>query len=244
MSLLLPQLKQGLGNGCYLRALPVTGVDTKFIETHKLLIEALLDAKYGGSLSRAGGLLNWLGCKSKPKGWLIVRPLCEQTRKFLGGLPILKVTGDVLMEYKPSAKNILVVENVQSGLALPPMKDTIAVVGGGKNVAWMDAKWLEPKHVGYWGDIDTWGFSFLSDARSKVPGLTALMMDRATLLTHEDRMDVESKPVVALPQFLKEDEISLFKDLNAGKFKSNRLEQERISSDYIHQKLKYWHSSV
>nr|WP_320190450.1 DUF3322 domain-containing protein [uncultured Desulfobacter sp.] len=244
LSILLPQLKPGLGKGCYLRALPVTGVDTKFIETHKLLIEELLDAEYGGALSAAGGLLNWLECKAKPKGWLVVRPLCEQTQKSLGGLPILKVPGDVLTEYELSAKYILVVENIQSGLALPYMKDTIAVIGGGKNVAWMDARWLDGKHVGYWGDIDTWGFSFLSDARSKVTGLTALMMDRATLLAHEERMDVEPKLVTTLPQFLNKEERSLFKDLNTGKFKSNRLEQERISSDYIHQELKFWLSSV
>jgi len=244
LSRLLPQLKQGMGKGCYLRALPVTGVDTKFIETHKHLIEALLDAEHGGALSDAGGLLNWLGCKSKPTGWLIVRPLCEQTRKSLGGLPILKVSGDTLMAYELPARYIIVVENIQSGLALPHMKDTIAVIGGGKNIAWMDARWLGFKHVGYWGDIDTWGFSFLSDARGKVTGVTALMMDRTTLLAHEERMDVEPKPVTTLPQFLTEDEITLFKDLNAGIFKSNRLEQERISSDYIHQKLNHWHSSV
>jgi len=240
LSLLLPQLRQTIGNGCYLRAIPVTGVDTKFIETHQRLIEDLLDAIHDSAVSIAGGLLNWLDCKSNPKGWLVVRPLCESTQESLGGLPILQLPGDVLIEHELPGKNILVVENIQSGLALPYLKNTTAVIGGGKNVAWMETQWLRHKNVGYWGDIDTWGLSFLSDARSKVANLTALMMDRETLRSHESRMDIESKPIALPPDFLSEDEISIFNDLNAGEFKSNRLEQERISSDYIRQQLEYW----
>ncbi len=240
LSRLLPQLGQGMGNGCYLRALPVTGVDTKFIETHLPLIEDLMDALHDGGVSSAGGLMEWLDCKSNPRGWLVLRPLCERTRKSLGALPILRIPGEVLAGHELVADNILVVENIQSGLALPEMESTIAVAGGGNNVSWMDAQWLSRKRIGYWGDIDTWGFSILSDAREKVSGLTALMMDRDTVLAHEERMDVEPTPVPTLPRFLTDDEITLFEDLNAGKFKSNRLEQERISSDYIRQQLENW----
>ncbi|MBD2814822.1 hypothetical protein ID850_08595 [Xenorhabdus sp. Flor] len=39
---LLPQLKQGLGKGQYLRALPIMGIDTKFLESHLLLLEKLI----------------------------------------------------------------------------------------------------------------------------------------------------------------------------------------------------------
>lgn len=238
----LSQLKPGMGKGLYLRALPLTGADTKFIETHTRLIEELLDLLHGGALTRAGGLSAWLECTPRPTGWLMVRPLDAQTRSAFANLLILKMPYMALMTYELPARHILVVENIESGLALPPMTDTIAVIGGGKNVAWMDAPWLGEKHVGYWGDIDTWGLSFLSDARSKVKNLTALMMDRATLLSHEDRMSIEPQPVTAMPQYLTPDEILLFQDLNAGKFQSNRLEQEQISADHIRKTLRNWHS--
>ena len=237
---LLPQLKQGLGKGCYLRALSVNGVDTKFLENHQALIEDLIDTLHCGAVSEAGGLLNWLGCHINPKDWLTICPLCEDSKKALGSIPILKMSSNVLKSYELPAKNILVVENLQSGLALPYMNDTIAVVGGGKNVAWMNAEWLYNKHVGYWGDIDTWGLFILSDARSQFALIESLMMDMDTLKAHEERMVVEPSPNLAIPPWLREDEMTLFNDLISRRFQPNRLEQERISSDYIRQKLQNW----
>jgi hypothetical protein len=158
---LLPQLTPGMGKGFYLRALPVTGVDTKFIETHKLLIEELLNVLHGGAVTWTGGLLPWLDCMPRPAGWLMRSPLDKPARNALGCMPILKLPYMMLLTYEMPAEHILVVENIESGLALPPMENTIAVIGGGKNVAWMDAVWLKEKHVGYWGDIDTWGLCFL-----------------------------------------------------------------------------------
>ncbi len=237
---LLLQLKQGLGSGCYLRALPLNGVDTKFLENHQALIEDLVDRLHCGAVTNVGGLLNWLDCRLHSKDWLTIRPLCEDSRKALGNIPILKISGDVLKNYELPAKNILVVENLQSGLALPYLNDTIAVIGGGKNVAWMEAEWLRNKRVGYWGDIDTWGLSILSDARNKCSIVESLMMDRDTLKAHEDRMVIESEPILKIPQLLHENELMLFNDLILGKFKSTRLEQERISSDYIREKIQNW----
>ena len=234
LAALLPQLKKGMGQGQYLRALSVKGVDTKFIETHAILIENLLDALYKGELTaREGGLSAWLGCVPRPAGWLMIRPLNQASRNAMGQMSVFKVPYTMLKNYELPATRILVVENVESGLALPFMEEAIAVIGGGKNVAWMDAPWLQKKEVGYWGDIDTWGLSFLSDARSKAAHLTAFMMDEATLRAHEDRMSVEPTSVTTIPEYLTLDETRLFRDLNHGVFISNRLEQERISSDYI-----------
>ena len=237
---LLLQLKQGLGSGCYLRALPLNGIDTKFLENHQALIEDLIDTLHCGAVAEAGGLLNWLDCHINPKDWLTIRPLCEDSRKALGNLPIFKIPSNVLKTYELPAKNILVVENLQSGLALPYMNDTIAVIGCGKNVAWMNAEWLHQKHVGYWGDIDTWGLSILSDARRQFAFVEPLMMDIDTLKIHEESMIIELEPVSTIPQFLRGDEIILFNDLASRRFKSNRLEQERILSDYSRQKLQNW----
>lgn len=240
----LPQLHRGLGAGGYLRALPLKGVDTKFVETYSGLIEALLDAVHEGEIAAYGGLYLWLDCRHGPRGLAqgvpIVRPLSPDTRHTYQGLPLFQLSAELLRQHELPATNILVVENFQSGLALPDLDDTIAVIGGGRNVSWMDASWLAAKHVGYWGDIDTWGLSILSDARARVRSLQPLMMDLATLKAHEERMVQEPEPLRTLPAQLTDQEQQLFLDLAAGRFLSTRLEQERISFDYVSATLEAW----
>ncbi len=240
---LIKQLTPGMGAGKYLRALPLVGVDTKFLESYRTLIADLLDTLHDNAVSNAGGLHEWLGCRSNPKGWLTVRPLCEESRAKLGGFPLLQFPGDVLQERVLPADNILVVENMESGLGLPSLPNTIAVFGGGKNVAWMEAPWLKNKRVAYWGDLDTWGLAILSDVRSKLPAVHALMMDQETLDRHKDRMVGERKSVDGTPEFLTESEARIFLGLKNANKNDSRLEQERLSPDYIQSKLKHWITS-
>ena len=237
------QLSPNMGVGQYLRALPLVGVDTKFLENYQVLIADVLDVLHGDKVSNAGGLLAWLGCLKNPSGWLTVRPLCESVKAKTGGFPVLQLPGDVLNQQELPATNILVVENMQSGLGLPPLPDTIAVFGGGKNVSWMTADWLKTKRVCYWGDLDTWGLSILSDVRSKLSAVTPLMMDIETLHLYEERMVIEPAPVENCPGFLTEPEEQIFYGLKSGAFQGSRLEQERLSPDYILDKLKAWVSA-
>ncbi|NOX08763.1 MAG: hypothetical protein GXP22_04615 [Gammaproteobacteria bacterium] len=237
---LVKQLSFQMGAGLYLRALPLIGVDTKFLENHQALISDLLDVLHDGEITASGGLLEWLGCLKNPKGWLTVRPLCEKVKMNIGGFPVMQLHNDVLREHALPANNILVVENMQSGLGLPLLKDTIAVLGGGKNVSWMDADWLKSRRVAYWGDIDTWGLSILSDVRSKLSSVKAIMMDSDTLGQHEDRMVVEPEPLQYLPEFLTDSEAKIFSNLKNGYYQGSRLEQERLSPDYIRIKLEAW----
>ena len=104
----------------------------------------------------------------------------------------------------------------------------------------MDTAWLKAKHVAYWGDIDTWGLSILSDARSKLPSVEVLMMDKETLNIHENRMVGERKSVDIIPEFLTCSETQLFLDLKARSYLGARLEQERLSPDYLRTKLEKW----
>ncbi|WAR44943.1 Wadjet anti-phage system protein JetD domain-containing protein [Methylomonas rapida] len=237
---LIKQLIPAMGTGKYLRALPLVGVDTKFLETYGFLITDILDKIHNNAVSNAGGLLKWLACIAKPTAWLTIRPLCEDTKVRIGGFPVLQLSRDVLKQQALPAKNILVIENMESGLGLPSLPDTIAIFGGGKNVAWMEAVWLKSKNVAYWGDIDTWGLSILSDVRSKLSTVEVLMMDQETLDEHKSRMVGERTSVNNLPKFLTDSEARIFSNLkNTDKFAS-RLEQERLSPDYIKSRLEAW----
>lgn len=80
------QLHENMGKGGYLRALPLMGAHSKFIEQHFVLIEYLTIALHGEAV-RQRGLLPWLNCIHTPKDWLFVRPLCAKMRAALANLP-------------------------------------------------------------------------------------------------------------------------------------------------------------
>jgi len=236
---LIPQLQQGMGNGSYLRSLPVIFVDTKFVENNLRIIESISAALLDETIN-AVGLLNWLHCKDKPKDWLLIKPLCEQTKAALGSVPLLRLSSDTLLDFELPAKNILVIENEQSCLSLSDIPDTIAVAGGGKNLAWMKAAWLPEKKVAYWGDIDSEGFSILSDSRSKLSAITPLMMDAGTVEAYRDRMVAEPDSVAKAPIALTGHESELFRQLRSEKYANKRLEQERLPIDYVVKAISCW----
>ena len=145
-----------------------------------------------------------------------------------------------LYGYELPASNILVVENMQSGLALPEMADTIAVFGGGRNLTWMKANWLKSKRVGYWGDIDSWGYALLNDSRRNCAGVESIMMDESALDEHFERIVEEKTPYDGILGLLTAPEEATLKCLMENNGFVARLEQERLSSDYISTQLKKW----
>jgi hypothetical protein len=229
---LIPQLTQGMGKGQYLRALPVKHVDTKFIENNLSLIEAILNVLKN---NLASPLMKWLDCKSNPKGWLWIRPLCTESQEKLAGLSLLQMDSQTLIDHPLPAKHILVVENVQSGLGLPELPGTIAVFGGGKNVSW-----LNQKQVAYFGDIDSEGLAILADARAKHSAISPLMMNKATLNAYAERMVTAKAYNKRPPVNLSNNEQALFGLLEQGINGKNRLEQERLPQDFIKTQLLDW----
>ncbi|MCO6413242.1 MAG: hypothetical protein J5I92_10895 [Thiogranum sp.] len=234
---LVDQLHAGMGAEHYLRSLPLTGVDTKFLENHQQLVADVLDVVHEGAITASGGLLEWLECLDSPKGWLWVRPLSESVKARLGGFPVMRLSTSDLRRHALDAGRVLVVENVQSGYGLPVLDDTVAVFGGGNNVAWLDAPWLKAKRVAYWGDIDTWGLKILGAVRARLPEVVPLMMDEATLERFRERAVTEPESVESLPENLTSAESRLFEELKAGAL---RLEQERLPPDYISTRLLAW----
>lgn len=236
---LVPQLHKGMGRGCYLRALHVIFVDTKFIEKNLRFIESVTAAIIDCSAVEMG-LLSWLDCRDKPKDWLLVKPLCKNAVDVLGGLPLLRMSSETLLGFELPAKNILVIENEQSCLSLDNIPDTIAVSGGGKNVSWMRANWLANKRVAYWGDIDSEGFAILSDVRSKLSTVIQLMMDTETVEAYRDRMVDEPESVARDPVALTDCELTLFQMLRNGDYGRARLEQERLPMDFVYKTVGLW----
>lgn len=240
----LVQLKAGLGRDNYLRALPLIGVDTKFVEQHLTLLTELADALHPGTVSAAGGLLAWLGCRDVPRDWLFVRPLCEDGRRELGGIDLLQLSTATLLTKPLPGCGVLIVENIASGYALPPLPGTVAVFGGGANVRWTQAGWLAQRRLAYWGDIDTWGLHYLAAVRRVQPHVEPLLMDLATVQAHLPCIVDEKEPNPSMPERLTSSEAELYQDLLTRRYGGCCLEQERLVADWVRMSLHRWSETV
>jgi hypothetical protein len=236
----IAQMRRGMGEGFYLRALPLRGIDTKLVERHRVLIETLLDGWLDGEVREAGGLLAWLGCLSKGQDRLMLRLLCPDLRAQFWSIDQMWVTSDVLVRMSPKAARVLVVENDVAGLLLPDMSGTLAVVGSGSNLAWLSAPWVQHSRVGYWGDLDSWGLRLLARARECVSHLEPLMMDLETWAAHPSAVVDELEPCEMPAAGLSDAEACLFNQIRWRAEGPGRLEQEKLSSAWIHQRVKEW----
>ncbi len=229
------QLTPGCAHGKPLRALAVQGNDTKFFERHASLLTALLDERFDGEASRQG-LAGFLGALSEDEHWLLVAPLAP------GLLPFARqrVRASELLATPLPASRILLVENERSLHQLPhPLADTIAVLGAGLNLGWLAAPWLQERDVAYWGDLDTWGLHMLAAARSHLPHLQALLMDRATFDAHQPLAVTE--PVHAAEPAcgaLRPHEAALGQHLRT--LDKGRLEQEFLPPEAVHRAVQTW----
>ena len=88
-----------------------------------------------------------------------------------------------LLNLTPSVA--IVVENVNTGIALPEIPGAVAFMGLGNAVGVLAClPWLQDIDALYWGDIDTYGFLILEQAKRALPRLRSVLMDEETLLTH------------------------------------------------------------
>ncbi len=229
------QLAPGCAEGKPLRALAVAGNNSKFFERHAALVTALLDERFDGEASRQG-LAAFLGASGEDDHWLLVAPLAP------GLLPFARQrvrTSELLTTALPASR-ILLVENENCLHQLPqPLAGTIAILGAGLDLGWLAAPWLQGRSVAYWGDLDTWGLHMLAIARSHLPQLHALLMDRATFDAHAARAVAE--PVHASeppPGRLLPQEAALFQHLRAQE--KGRLEQEFLPAPLLAQAVQNW----
>lgn len=224
----LDWLEQHPASGLYLRQLPIPGLDTKWIEARKALLSELLChiTGHGDDTSDFYGICGL----RRPPFQLRMRLLDPALRAQVGGIGDLSVSADELAQLDIRPAHILIVENLQTGLALADLPGTAAFMGLGYNVdALSRLPWV--RNCIYWGDIDTHGFSILSRARSCLPSVRSILMDKQTLLSHRLLWSHEdSQHGASELAFLSLEEAVVYQSLKHNTWGQNvRLEQERIS---------------
>jgi hypothetical protein len=229
------QLEPGCAQGVPLRALGVSGADSKFFERNRSLIIKLLDIRFDGLISEQG-LETFLNAADNNDHWLLVVDLDGKLLPFQQ----LRVRDNELLKNTLPGKNLVIVENENCRHQLPQLSDTIAILGAGLNLAWMKAAWLAQKKIAYWGDLDTWGLSMLARARQHQPSLTPLLMTQevfdaaAPTKAVTENVHASATP----PTELTPAEQSLFYYLSQQT--KGRLEQEFIERDKVMQVITEW----
>ncbi|MGN0915103.1 MAG: Wadjet anti-phage system protein JetD domain-containing protein [Succinivibrio sp.] len=228
---LLPQLKRGVGSKMYIRAIPLEHIDTKFLENNLKLVAAIL--RCCQILNAQESLEEYLGVIPKPEGFahMIVN---SQDRELM--YPYIQIPTYDLERIEPPGRNLLIIENVQSGLMVPSLPETTVIFGCGKNLSWAKANWLKNKSkIVYWGDLDSWGFSMLSYFRKiSSCNVMSVMMDEKTIeySNHKDRMVKENISFEEELECLTNDERATLYRLREDPEK-NRLEQEKLDEKYV-----------
>jgi hypothetical protein len=178
-------LAQHPDSGLYLRQLPIAGMDTKWLAANRVRVTDLLRQVRGAE----GDLQALSGLRREPD-LLRLRRLDPGLRRGLGGLsdltaltaPVAELAGLGL-----APARVLLVENLQTGLALPDLPGTVALMARGYAVeVYAALPWLRGRPCHYWGDLDTHGFAILSRLRQHLPQARSLLMDTETLLAHRD----------------------------------------------------------
>lgn len=216
-------------SGLYLRQLPVEGLDTKWLEKRTGLVAGLLRAIRG--IGDEGGDFHALVGLKKPAHRVRIRLLCPMLRSRVGGLGDIEAPVGDLGGLPISPATVVIVENLETGLALPDVANTVLVMKLGNAVSALGAlPWLQSADVVYWGDIDSHGFAILDRARKAVPQIRSVLMDEATLLAHRP-LWVEEPALCANVAYdeLTPGEKSVYEHLRAGTWGGRvRLEQERL----------------
>ena len=230
------ELEPGIAVGRPLRGVALAGIDSKFIERNRGLVTAMLDIRFEGQASQLG-LTSFLDAADEGDHWLLVVPLAP------GLLPFAqqRVRARELMDTPLPARHILLVENDRCLHLLPSLPDTVAILGSGLDLAWLRTDWLRQRHLGYWGDMDTWGLHMLARARSLQPHLQPLLMERALFDRHAPALAV-TEPITAGSESLEglsDQEQGFYRHLLG--LPKGRLEQEFLSSDIVASALSIWH---
>ena len=217
------------------RQLPIRGVDSKWFETHRSLVTALL-----GGIGHADAV-TVLDAEPRLRLRILDGTLIgavdhevtvDRTSVRAAAASLDDVTAPIsrLGRLPVSPRLVFVFENLESVLAMPDWPGAVAVHGSGyavDGVARLD--WIDGARVIYWGDLDSHGFAILNRLRSHLPKVESVLMDEATLLAHADLWVPEPTPTTGDFSTLTGTEARALERLRAEG--SVRLEQERIPWD-------------
>ncbi|MCD7100164.1 DUF3322 and DUF2220 domain-containing protein [Stenotrophomonas sp. MMGLT7] len=215
----------------FLRQLPIAGIDSKWIEPRRQVLADWLAALRG--LPPGSGFERLSGLRRAP-GRLRLRLLDPALRAAVGGLEDISAPIGQLAALRLPARRVVMVENLETGLAFDDLPGTVLLMARGYAVDCIERiGWLRELPLLYWGDLDTHGLVILHRLRQYAPRARTVLMDEATLLRYRALCGSEPRQHRAQRlSGLNAEEQHLYDALKRHRFGLNlRLEQERIAWD-------------
>ena len=226
--------------GLYLRQVDISGVHSKFIESHRSVLTELFDLvlpeeAVDREARGVSGFCRRYGFLDKPTR-VRFRILDDALAVFPTGTDQdIAVTQDTFAGLDLPADNVFVTENEINFLAFPSAAQSIVVFGAGYGFDMLaQARWLHDRRLFYWGDIDTHGFAILDQLRGHFPHVLSFLMDRNTLMAHHRLWGREPRPENRDLPRLDHEEKALYDDLRYNRLHDQlRFEQERVGFDWV-----------
>lgn len=219
----------------YLRELPIE-VHSKFIEDNTGILKRLLDILLPTEWieSSQADFIGRYGVK-KVTVHAQIRVLDDDLKQFLGydecSIP---VDDAAWLNWLP--EKVFIIENQACYLSFPKVKNAVAIWGEGfKSRISKHIPWLEKTRLICWFDLDGAGFEMLNMIREYYPNAESFLMDKQTY-NNFDRFAVNTKYRKRELPHLHKDERELYESLSLTEDKQ-RLEQERISQQYVQAQL-------
>jgi hypothetical protein len=206
-------------SGWRVRQLPIRGIDTKWVENHRTVVEGLFAALSGKSS---------LGLLATP-ALVRVRFLDSNLRP--GGLcDVIAPIGE-LAKLSVAPRIVFVFENLETMFAMPELAGCVVVHGGGYAAPRLaEIPWIQSGRIMYWGDLDSDGFAILHALRLSCESVTSVLMDEHTLESHADLWVAEKQAARGTYSTLTAAEQQTLERIRGEG--NVRLEQERIGWGY------------
>lgn len=232
-------------SGMVVRALPISGMDTKWLEKHRAVVSRCVEA-VRETQGLPGG--RELGLAPSEEATFLVIWGDPTTRP--GGIRRAGLTLSELASLD-FCGTIVICENLATTVAMPDSPGMLYIHGGGYQVTALRAiPWIWRQPIVYWGDLDSHGFEILARLRRALSGnpveavsrIRSALMDTETLLAHRDLWVPEpSSTHKDIDQWLTSEERATLAFLHLGTDEfsgaSIRLEQERIAWDWAIERL-------
>lgn len=226
--------------GIYLRQVDITGVHSKFIESHRGVLTELFDlvmSQENIDVSERGGagFCRRYGFRDKPAR--VRFRLLDPSLSLLTGAvdQDFTLTEATFATLNLPVERVYITENEINFLAFPQVARSMVIFGAGYGFTTLaGAAWLYTSEIHYWGDIDTHGFAILDQLRALFPAAHSFLMDRETLLAHRLHWGQEPQPNKGELSRLTPEEQLLYDDLRFDRLAARlRLEQERIGFAWV-----------
>ncbi len=214
----------------YIRELPIN-VHTKFIENNKGVIKEILDiiiSDYINADEKQFEARFNLKFDEPIVRFRILDKTVSQS--MFCGVTDLSIPVSQFQLLNIPIQTVYIVENKINMLSFPLKNASIVIWGHGFGIEVLkNVKWINSKHIYYWGDIDAQGFEILSQVRSYFPSTQSFMMNKETFELFNEN-DKGTRSNVTIDLRLTKEERELYDYLKTNDL---RLEQEKIPFEYV-----------